>query len=90
MPVTPTPVVTIPPINHRDTSMDVHPCIVLPWKCSMRAKNIMMMATNVIVKPIKVIKRKGATEKDVMPSMLKLSILLSGYFDSPASRALRS
>lgn len=89
-PVMPTPVVMIPPINQRETSMEVHPCIVLPWKCSTKAKIIIMMAINVMVNPMKVMKRKGATEKEVIPSMLKLSIFVNGYFDSPASRAFLS
>ena len=86
----PTPVVMMPPINQSDTSMEVHPWMVFPWKCSTSAKIIMMMATKVIANPMKVMKRRGATEKDVIPSMLKLSIFVSGYLLSPASRALRS
>ena len=73
----PTPVVMIPPINQRDTSMEVHPWMVFPWKCSTRAKIIMMMAMSVIAKPMKVMNFKGATENEVMPSMLKLSIFFN-------------
>ena len=62
----------------------------LARKCSTKAKIIMMIATRVIARPRKVINFKGATEKEVMPSILKLSILVSGYLLSPASRALRS
>lgn len=86
----PTPVVTMPPINHKETNMEVHPWMVLPSKCSTKAKIIIAIATKVIVNPIKVMNFRGATEKEVMPSMLKLSIFVKGYLLSPASRALRS
>lgn len=86
----PTPVVMMPPINHMETSMEVQPWMVLPWKYSTKAKIIMMTATKVIAKPRKVINLRGATENEVMPSILKLSILVNGYLLSPASRALRS
>ena len=44
----PTPVVMMPPINHMETSKEVQPWMVLPWKCSTKAKIIMMKATKVI------------------------------------------
>ena len=45
--------------------------------------------TSVIKIPAAEMNFKGATEKEVIPSMEKLSIFFNGYFDSPASRALR-
>ena len=89
-PVMPTPVVIMPPINQSDTSMEVQPWMVFPWKCSTKAKIIIAIATNVIAKPMNVMNFKGATENDVMPSILKANIFFKGYLDSPASRALRS
>ena len=86
----PKPVVMMPPINHMETSMEVQPWMVLPWKYSTKAKIIMMTATKVIAKPRKVMNLRGATENEVMPSILKLSILVNGYLLSPASRAFRS
>ena len=86
----PTPVVIMPPINHNDTNIEVQPCIVSPLKYFIKAKNIIKTAIKVIVNPIKVINFNGATEKDVIPSMLKANIFFNGYLDSPASRALRS
>ena len=35
-------------------------------------------------------KRMGLLEKEVMPSMAKATIFLSGYLDSPATRARRA
>ena len=86
----PTPVVMMPPINHMETSKEVQPWMVLPWKCSTKAKMIITTATKVIARPRKVINFNGATENEVMPSILKLSILVNGYLLSPASRALRA
>ena len=39
----------------------------MPWKCSTKAKIIMMKATKVIARPRKVINFNGATENEVMP-----------------------
>ena len=47
-------------------------------------------AINVMINPTQVINLNGATENEVIPSTLKAIIFLSGYFESPASRALRS
>ena len=73
-----------------DTKIEVQPWIVAPLKCSTKAKTIITMATSVIAKPMNVMNFKGATENDVMPSILKANIFFKGYLDSPASRALRS
>ena len=55
-----------------------------------RCRNSNLKENNVIVNPISVINFKGATEKDVIPSILKASIFFKGYLDSPASRAFLS
>lgn len=90
MPVTPSEVVIIPPINHSDTRSDVQPSIVLPSTCLMMPKIIMTREISVMASPAKVINFNGAMENDVMPSTLKASIFFKGYFDSPFVRARRS
>ena len=85
-PVMPTPVVIIPPMNHIETNMEVHPWMVSPLKYSTKAKTIITMTTNVIAKPMKVMNFNGATEKEVMPSILKASIFFNGYLTVSAIR----
>ena len=46
--------------------------------------------TRVMRSPATVMNFNGAVENDVMPSMENDIILRSGYFDSPAVRAVRS
>ena len=73
-----------PPINQIETINEVQPGIAL---CVKKEINPQIIPINDIVikrKPIKNTIRNGFTEKDVMPSIAKFTILKNGYLLSPA------
>ena len=78
------------PINHTERINEVQPEIIFPEKYDVITYIPIIISRKSKIKPTINIILIGFAENEVIPSIEKLSILLNGYFDSPAIRSLRS
>ena len=75
--------IIIPPINQRDTIKDVHPGSALPTIKECNPYIINITEIKIQIPPTTEIILNGRIEKDVMPSIAKLTMLHREYFDLP-------
>ena len=81
----------IPPRKYIGSTMDVQPGTTLSVKTlTHNAHNVTSMLPRKMTKPASVIIRSGITENEVIAFRASAIIFLSGYFDSPAKRLVRS
>ena len=83
--------ICIPPRKYIGSTIEVHPGMAA-WVTNLahNAHSVTSMLPRKMTKPVSVIIRRGTTENEVIAFRASAIIFLSGYFDSPAKRLVRS
>lgn len=89
-PIIPNAINRSDPINHSESINDAQPGYELPNNIAIATYIVTERVITRNISPTVNIMRIGRIEKDVIPSIAKLSIFKNGYFVFPPFRGLRS